>query len=195
MHVDEPATDGARDDDGIDRRGMLKCMAWVGTGLFWGVSGGVASACVLGQAPAARPTFTFAQISDSHLGFSREPNKDVAGTLARTVAKINALPEPPAFVLHTGDITHNAKPEEFDAAAEILKGVRGRPGGDLDALAKLLVGLSQLVADAGDAIAEIDLNPVIVYTPGQGVVAVDHLIVARAQEAAPARHAEVIAGE
>src|SRR6478736_4944379 len=92
-------------DDGIDRRVMLRCMAWVGTGLVWGVSGGVATSRAFGQpAAAAKPTFTFVQISDSHLGFARDPNKDVAGTLKQAVAKINALPEPPAFVLHTGDL-------------------------------------------------------------------------------------------
>jgi 3',5'-cyclic-AMP phosphodiesterase len=114
------------EDDGIDRRGALKCMAWVGTGLVWSVAGGVATSRALGRpaTQAPKPTFTFAQISDSHLGFSRDPNKDVAGTLAQTVARINALPEPPAFLVHTGDVTHNAKPEEFDAANEILKGVK-----------------------------------------------------------------------
>lgn len=113
------------DADGIDRRGMLRCMAWVGTGLVWGVTGGVASSRAFGrQAPAVKPTFTFAQISDSHLGFSRDPNKDVAGTLKQAVAKINALPDRPAFVLHTGDLTHLAKPDEFDACAEVLKGVK-----------------------------------------------------------------------
>jgi hypothetical protein len=116
----------ASSDDGIDRRGMLRCMAWVGTGLIWGVQGGIASSRLLGQEPAsaARPTFTFVQISDSHLGFSRNPNKDVAATLRQTIKRINALPEPPAFVLHTGDITHFAKPEEFDAVAELLKEVK-----------------------------------------------------------------------
>jgi 3',5'-cyclic-AMP phosphodiesterase len=113
-------------DDGIDRRGMLRCMAWVGTGLVWGMTGGVASSRVFGQsaAPTAKPTFSFVQISDSHLGFARDPNKDVAATLRQTIARINALPEPPAFVLHTGDLTHLAKPEEFDAVAELLKGVK-----------------------------------------------------------------------
>jgi Icc protein len=110
--------------DGIDRRGLLRCMAWVGTGLVWGVSGGLTTARVLGQAPTVKPTFTFAQISDSHLGFARDPNKDVAATLKQTIARINALPEPPAFVLHTGDLTHLAKPEEFDAVAQLLKEVK-----------------------------------------------------------------------
>src|SRR5579872_6026275 len=113
-------------DDGIDRRGMLRCMAWVGTGLVWSVTGGVATSRVFGQGAAqtVKPTFTFAQISDSHIGFARDPNKDVAGTLKQTIARINALPEPPAFVVHTGDLTHLAKPEEFDAVAELLKGVK-----------------------------------------------------------------------
>src|SRR6476661_7804397 len=113
------------DADGIDRRGMLRCMAWVGTGLVWTVSGGLAASRAFGG-PAAdkKPTFSFVQISDSHLGFAKDPNKNVAATLEVAVAKINALPEPPAFVLHTGDITHLAKPDEFDACAEILRGVK-----------------------------------------------------------------------
>ena len=114
------------DGDGIDRRGMLRCMAWVGTGLVWEFGGGIATSRVFGQTAAAekKPTFTFVQISDSHIGFARDPNKDVTGTLKQAMAGINALPEPPAFVLHTGDLTHLAKPEEFDACAEVLKGVK-----------------------------------------------------------------------
>ena len=126
-HTNVPSNQKSQpNDDGIDRRGMLRCMAWVGTGLVWGVSGGVATSRAFGQPVGAAPksTFTFAQISDSHLGFARDPNKNVADTLRQTVARINALPEPPAFLLHTGDLTHLAKPEEFDAVAEILKGVK-----------------------------------------------------------------------
>jgi 3',5'-cyclic AMP phosphodiesterase CpdA len=74
------------------------------------------------------PTFSFVQISDSHLGFARDPNKDVAATLKQTVARINAMPVPPAFVLHTGDITHLAKPDQFDTVAEILKEVKTGTG-------------------------------------------------------------------
>jgi 3',5'-cyclic AMP phosphodiesterase CpdA len=113
--------------DNIDRRGMLGCMAWVGTGLLWSVAGGLPTSRIFAQNSTDRkkPTFSFVQISDSHLGFSREPNKDVAGTLKAVVAKINALSEPPAFVLHTGDVTHLAKAKEFDDAAEILKGIKG----------------------------------------------------------------------
>jgi len=125
MHDDNKrVTQRQADDDGIDRRGMLKCMAWVGTGVIWSVAGGVATSRLLGKEPSAKPTFSFVQISDSHLGFARDPNKDVAATLKQTIAKINALPEQPAFVLHTGDLTHLAKPEEFDAVAQLLKEVK-----------------------------------------------------------------------
>jgi len=112
--------------DGIDRRGMLNCMAWVGTGLVWSISGGIATSHVFGQSKraASKPAFSFVQISDSHLGFSRDPNKDVAATLKQTIARINELPERPAFVLHTGDLTHLAKPGEFDAVDQLLKEVK-----------------------------------------------------------------------
>jgi 3',5'-cyclic AMP phosphodiesterase CpdA len=110
-------------DDGIDRRGFLECMAWVGTGLAWTVSGGVLASRALGQdSPAGTADFSFVQISDSHIGFSKEPNKDVAGTLQKTVDKINALPKRPDLLLHTGDLTHLSKPEEFDTVTQILKG-------------------------------------------------------------------------
>ena len=112
--------------DGIDRRGMLECMAWVGTGSVWTFGGGVPSSRLFGQgAGAAAGDFWFVQISDSHLGFKKGAYSDVAGTLKETVDRINKLPQPPAFVLHTGDLTHLAKPEEFAAVAEVLKGVKG----------------------------------------------------------------------
>ena len=111
--------------DGIDRRGMLKCMAWVGAGVAWTLNGGVLTSRLLGREAAAEAgDFTFVQISDSHIGFAKEPNKDVIGTLKIAVDKINALPDAPAFLLHTGDLTHLAKPEEFDTVSEIVKGAK-----------------------------------------------------------------------
>lgn len=109
--------------DGIDRRGFLECMAWVGTGLAWSAFGGVLSSRALGQQVAAQSNadFTFAQISDSHIGFAHEPNKDVVGSLERALARINALPKRPDFLIHTGDLTHLSKPEEFDTCNEVLK--------------------------------------------------------------------------
>jgi len=115
-------------NDGIDRRGFLECMAWAGTGLLWTVGGGLPAARAFGQGVkrAGSNDFSFVQISDSHIGFGKEPNKDVVGTLEAAVAKINALPQPPAFVLHTGDLTHLAKREEFDTVAEVLKGLKAQ---------------------------------------------------------------------
>jgi len=65
---------------------------------------------------------SFAQISDSHMGFNKPANTDVVGTLKAAVEKINALKMQPEFLLHTGDISHLSKPEEFDTVDQILKG-------------------------------------------------------------------------
>ena len=115
--------------DGVDRRGFLKCMAWAGTGMLWTVSGGVLSSTSLGRwrgagAPAPHGTLFFAQISDSHIGFSKAANPDVTATLGEAVARLNALPRRPAFVLHTGDITQLSKPAEFDTARQVIGGIK-----------------------------------------------------------------------
>ena len=64
---------------------------------------------------------SFVQISDSHMGFNKPANPDVVGTLKAAVDKINGLATPPEFMLHTGDISHLSKPEEFDTVDQILK--------------------------------------------------------------------------
>src|SRR3954470_5362218 len=114
--------------DGVDRRGFLQCMAWAGTGLLWTLQSGVPKAMAMsalgGLDDRARGEIFFAQISDSHIGFDKEANKDVTATLQEAVARLNALPQTPALVLHTGDITQLAKPEEFDIANEVLKGLK-----------------------------------------------------------------------
>ncbi|MBV9687391.1 MAG: metallophosphoesterase, partial [Alphaproteobacteria bacterium] len=112
----------------INRRGLLKCMAWAGTGVLWSVSGGVPrSLGLLGEATAAEQKsggFTFLQISDSHVGFDKPANPNALGTFQEAIAKINAMPTPPAFIIHTGDITHLSKDKEFDDAAEALKALK-----------------------------------------------------------------------
>lgn len=113
--------------DGIDRRGFLKCMAWAGTGTLCVLSGGVLKSFSLSRTEEWGPgamngELSFVQISDSHMGFNKPANTDVAGTLKAAVEKINGLASPPEFLLHTGDISHLAKPEEFDAVDQILKG-------------------------------------------------------------------------
>ena len=115
--------------DGVDRRGFLKCMAWAGTGAFCVIRGGVLRSYSLGRLAEMDPKDTagelsFAQISDSHMGFSKAANPDVAGTLKAAVDKINTLEVAPEFLLHTGDISHLSKPEEFDAVEQILRGAR-----------------------------------------------------------------------
>lgn len=112
--------------DGIDRRGFLKCMAWAGTGTLCVVKGGVLNSHALSpftslDAAAAKGELSFAQISDSHMGFNKPANTDVVSTLKAAVDKLNSLPTPPEFLLHTGDISHLARPEEFDTVDQILK--------------------------------------------------------------------------
>ena len=113
-------------NDGIDRRGFLKCMAWAGTGAFCIMQGGVLKSYSLsqmsqmgGKAPAGE--LSFAQISDSHMGFNKAANPDVVGTMKAAIDKINGLSTKPEFLLHTGDISHLSKPEEFDTVDQILK--------------------------------------------------------------------------
>ena len=114
------------DDKNIDRRHFLHCMAWVGTGAVWALSGGVLKGSPLGQAKQASTMvhgaggLRWVQISDSHIGFDKAANSDVTATLLAAVAKIKAEPEPPAFVLHTGDLTHLSKPAEFDTLQQVL---------------------------------------------------------------------------
>jgi hypothetical protein len=113
----------------MTRREALGCMArWGGAAIVWTVSGGVPRA--LGatgdgaRITAGTSDFTFVQISDTHIGFRKEANPDVVGSLRRAIADINRLPARPAFVVHTGDVSHLSKPEEFGSAREILQEIR-----------------------------------------------------------------------
>src|SRR5436305_7902099 len=111
--------------DGIDRRGFLKCMAWAGTGALCLFKGGVLTSYSLSRPSeipiGAQGELSFVQISDSHMGFNKPANPDVVATLKAAIDKINALPSLPEFLLHTGDISHLSKPEEFDNVDQILK--------------------------------------------------------------------------
>ena len=115
--------------DGVDRRGFLKCMAWAGAGAFCVLQGGVLKSFALSQmdrhsAASLKGDLSFVQISDSHIGFNKAANPDVVATLQAAIDKINALPTPPEFVLHTGDLTHLSKDAEFDALEQNLKGLK-----------------------------------------------------------------------
>jgi 3',5'-cyclic AMP phosphodiesterase CpdA len=113
-------------NDGIDRRGFLKCMAWAGAGLVWAMKGGILTARAFGaDAPAPDDAdFTFVQVSDSHVGFNKDIYTDVVGTFQTAVSRINALPRRPSLVLHTGDLTHLSKPEEFDTVEQVMKSIK-----------------------------------------------------------------------
>ncbi len=105
------------------RRGALKCMLWAGTGVLWTVAGGVPRSTLLGASPAEAATasaFHFVQISDSHIGFAHDPNMDTPATLQAAVDEVRALPNRPAFLVHTGDVSHLSKAAQFDTAQKIV---------------------------------------------------------------------------
>ena len=112
------------------RRRALKCMAFGGAGTLFALAGGVFTPIELAVAAADRHGAArlgkplFVQISDTHIGFNKDANPDVNGTLAQSIALVNAMPEQPALVLHTGDITHLSKPSEFDLAQQMLSRLR-----------------------------------------------------------------------
>jgi Icc protein len=117
-------------NDGIDRRGFLRCMAWAGTGLVWTLSGGVPVSRAFAKGPhkghEKSADFSFVQISDSHIGFSKPANPDVTATLQVAIDRINALPNRPDFIIHTGDLSQLSKPSEFDTLDQALKGASAK---------------------------------------------------------------------
>jgi 3',5'-cyclic-AMP phosphodiesterase len=110
----------------ISRRGLLKCMTWAGTGVVWSLSGGVPRTLgLVGSAAAAEVApgdLLFVQISDSHIGFHLPPNPNPTATLGEAIGKIKGMPIPPAFLIHTGDISHLSKEEQWDTADQVIKG-------------------------------------------------------------------------
>ncbi len=117
------------DEVNTSRRGALKCLAFGGAGTLFVLSGGVLAPLDLAMAASKRASPAmdgiplFLQISDTHIGFNKEANPDVAGTLKQTIDLVNAMPVKPALTIHTGDITHLSKPQEFDAAAQLMSGL------------------------------------------------------------------------
>src|ERR1700730_7723884 len=125
-----------KNNDGIDRAGFLKCMAWAGTGVLWMMAGGTMKSYGMSQLIdkstggikkglfIPKSDFSFVQISDSHIGFNKPANTDVVGTLQAAIDKINNMPIRPSFVLHTGDLSHLAQADEFDTLEQSLKSVK-----------------------------------------------------------------------
>jgi 3',5'-cyclic AMP phosphodiesterase CpdA len=112
------------------RRNALKCMAYGGAGTLFALSGGVltpidlavAADAKMGGAQLGKPLFV--QISDTHIGFAKDANPDVNGTLTRAIELVNGMDEQPALIIHTGDITHLSKAEEFDLAQQMFSKLR-----------------------------------------------------------------------
>src|SRR4029077_7409812 len=80
-----------------------------------------------GEKGAGKGTdFSFVQISDSHIGFSKPANPDVTATLQTAINKINGMSHKPDFIIHTGDLTQLSKPSEFDTLDQALKGASAK---------------------------------------------------------------------
>jgi Icc protein len=106
------------------RRGFLKCMTWAGSAMLWTVAGGIPRSHLIGEAEAASTGFTFAQVSDSHLGFDKPANTNVTATFKDALDAVTGMTDKPAFIIHTGDITHLSKPAEFDTGAQLLSATK-----------------------------------------------------------------------
>src|SRR6266849_1165980 len=109
----------------LSRRNALKCMAFGGAGTLFALSGGVFTPIDLAMAAGDKQSAKlgkplFVQISDTHIGFNKEANPDVAASLTQTIDIVNGMAEQPALIIHTGDITHLSKPAEFDLAQQLF---------------------------------------------------------------------------
>jgi len=114
---------------GMSRRALLRHTAWFGSAVVLTVSGGEVSSYLAGTPAAAAlaqdpNALRFAQISDSHLGFTGPANTDVTGSFSRAINQINTLGYRPDFVMHTGDLTHLSTPAQFDQVRQMLSGLR-----------------------------------------------------------------------
>jgi Calcineurin-like phosphoesterase len=114
----------------ISRRNVLKCMAYGGAGTLFVLSGGVFTPVDLAMAGTDKQSMArlgkplFVQISDTHIGFNKEANPDVNATFSQAIDLVNGMPEQPALIIHTGDITHLSKAAEFDLAQQMLSRLR-----------------------------------------------------------------------
>jgi 3',5'-cyclic AMP phosphodiesterase CpdA len=111
------------DPEGMTRRQLMRHSAWFGAAVVLTVAGGEVISHVAGSAGAAqpaKPALRFAQISDSHIGFKGPANTNVTDTFNHAIGQINGLDYTPDFVIHTGDLTHLATPDQFDQVKHML---------------------------------------------------------------------------
>ena len=118
----------SKDPNTMSRRQLIRHTAWFGAAVGLAVVGGEVISHIAGAEAAdrarARPTLRFAQVSDSHIGFTGAPNPDVAGTFGHAIDQVNSLGYTPDFVIHTGDLTHLSTPDQFDRVKQMLSGLR-----------------------------------------------------------------------
>ncbi|MCU1647004.1 MAG: metallophosphoesterase [Nocardia sp.] len=115
-----------RDPQAMTRRQLMRHSAWFGAAVGLAVVGGEVVSHIAGTAAAAtdRPTLRFAQVSDSHIGFTGTANANVTDTFTEAINQVNSLGYTPDFVIHTGDLTHLATPEQFDQVKQLMGGLR-----------------------------------------------------------------------
>jgi 3',5'-cyclic AMP phosphodiesterase CpdA len=113
---------------GMTRRQLMRHSAWFGAAVVLTVAGGEVISHVAGAADNTpipkRPDLRFIQLSDSHIGFKGAANPDVTGAFSRAIDQINGMGATPDFVIHTGDLTHLATPEQFDQTRQMLSALR-----------------------------------------------------------------------
>ncbi len=114
------------DDFNPSRRGALQCLAFGGAGTLFTLSGGILTPVALAQDAMKKASGIplFLQISDTHIGFNKQANPDVAGTLKQTIELVNAMKTRPALTIHTGDITHLSRAADFDTANQLMIDLR-----------------------------------------------------------------------
>jgi hypothetical protein len=116
-----------QDPQGMTRRQLMRHSAWFGAAVVLTVAGGEVISSVAGCAsqpqPQARPTLRFAQISDSHIGFTGTANANVTDTFTDAINQVNGLGYTPDFVIHTGDLTHLATADQFDQVKQMMTGL------------------------------------------------------------------------
>src|SRR5882757_2130733 len=126
----DPVDDtSAQGPEGMSRRQLIRHTAWFGAAVVLTVSGGEVISHIGGTSTAAAPAddpnaLRFAQVSDSHLGFQGTANTDVEQSFSRAIDEVNALPNRPDFVVHSGDLTHLATDAQFDQAKQMLGGLQ-----------------------------------------------------------------------
>jgi 3',5'-cyclic AMP phosphodiesterase CpdA len=111
----------------MSRRRFLRHSAWAGAAVVATVSAGAVTTEVVSHQGAKKKVgtdFSFVQISDSHIGYKGPANADVTATFQQALDLVNAMPDPPDFVVHTGDLTHFTTPAQLDQVKQMLGGLK-----------------------------------------------------------------------